>query len=63
MSRTDRIKAEARALWIETFGEAPAEGLGGSEMLQILLDRTEPGRYRHLKAAARSPNLVFPRTV
>ena len=61
MSRTEKIREEARGLWIEVFGEPPAEDLDGSQILSILFQRTAPDRYAGLNTALRSRNLAWPR--
>jgi hypothetical protein len=60
VSRAERIQQEARSLWIEVFGEPPAPGLDGSQMLDILMRRVEPPAYVRLNAANRSRNLSWP---
>jgi len=60
VSRAERIQQEARSLWIEVFGEPPAAGMDGSQMLDILMRRIEPASYARLNAANRSRNLSWP---
>lgn len=60
MSKADQLEQEARSLWIEVFGEPPAAGLSGSQILEQLMRRTAPPTYARLSAAARSRNLHWP---
>lgn len=61
VSRADRVHQEARNLWIEVFGEPPASGLKGGELIEALLRRLEPADYARLARAESARNLVWPR--
>jgi hypothetical protein len=61
VSKADQLEQEARSLWIEVFGEPPAAGLSGSQILEQLMRRTQPPRYARLNAAAQARNLHWPR--
>jgi len=61
VNKTERIRQEATALWIETFGEPPNADIDGGRLLSILLERLEPKSYAQLTQAARVRNLTFPR--
>jgi hypothetical protein len=60
VSKAQRIEQEARSLWQEVFGEPPAPGLSGRQILDILMSRTTPPDYARLNAAARARNLSWP---
>ena len=61
VSKADQLEQEARSLWIEVFGEPPAAGMSGSQILEQLMRRTAPPTYVRLNAAARARNLHWPR--
>jgi hypothetical protein len=61
VSKAERIQEEARSLWIEVYGEAPAPDMDGRQMLDLLLTNMEPQTYTRLRAATRSRNLTWPR--
>jgi hypothetical protein len=62
VSKADQLDQEARSLWIEVFGEPPAAGLNGQQILDLLFSRTQPPAYSRLNSAARARNLHWPRT-
>lgn len=61
MTKSDRIKQEAVDLWIETFGEPPADEVTGEELLDRLLKQMEAPGYSRLARADRERNLTWPR--
>jgi hypothetical protein len=61
VSKAERIEQEARTLWLEVFGEPPAPGLSGRQILDLLMSRTAPPTYARLNAAARARNNSRPR--
>jgi hypothetical protein len=61
VNKAERIQREARALWIETFGEPPGREIDSSQLLKLLFERLEPEGYKRLAHADRARNLTFPR--
>ena len=61
MSKSERVREEATALWIEMFGEPPSHELDSRELLAQLLQRLEPKGYARLSQAVRARDLTFPR--
>ena len=61
VSKTERIREEARSLWIELYGEPPAPHLDGGQILDLLLQRQIPPGYARLHAASRARDLTWPR--
>jgi hypothetical protein len=61
LTKDDKIREEAAALWFATFGEAPSEDLDGSRMLEIVMQLQEPATYVRLSPAARARGLTWPK--
>jgi hypothetical protein len=61
VSKTERIRDEARSLWIELYGEPPAAHLDGRQILDLLMRRQMPPGYARLHAASRARDLTWPR--
>jgi hypothetical protein len=49
-NRKQRVKAEAAALWVELYDEAPPVSAEGGEMLDMMLDRLPPASYDRLNS-------------
>jgi hypothetical protein len=62
VSKADQLEQEARSLWIEVYGEPPAAGLNGQQILDLLFSRTQPPGYSRLNSAARARNLHWPQS-
>jgi hypothetical protein len=60
VSKADQLEQEARSLWIEVFGEPPAAGLNGQQILDLSFSRIQPPSYARLNSAARARNLHWP---
>lgn len=61
VTKTERIREEAAALWIATFGEPPAPDLDSGRMIELVLNAKPPVSYSRLAASARARDLTWPK--
>jgi hypothetical protein len=54
------LRAEARALWVAVFGEAPAIEADARLMLDIIVRHLEPKEYLRFSSAERARGLAWP---
>jgi len=62
-SRARRIRAEAAVLWRELYHEPAPLGIGGGQILKLILMRLPELRYERLSSPflRPSPELIWPK--
>lgn len=61
LTKSERIRQEAEALWLATFGEPPSPDLDGRRMIELVLQSRSPVSYSRLAATARARDLTWPK--